>query len=345
MEWTERKSRIRRFIRDPEGVIWSDAFLLRLYNDEQTHIQNAASLLEDIQAVRVPPRFETSYQHEWEWEHAHPSTGYVYQCFNVYDQANLVFTYWWETELISGASSDTSDSGSHFTHPWEAFITTTSDTPPVWCPKKFQKILGVYWDKKPLDPTTKKELTSTDRTWRTRSGKPQKYRRLDALENFIAIYPTPSSVVWDDDDGEGVLIGREDDTISGSGAIYDVSGSLADGDGIARDIINADDNLLIAYRKAPSDITSGSDEGDMPQYLCKYIEHAVLERAFQANTDGRAESLENYWALRREIGERAIEIFKSKRRVDRDYCLKTKGAPDRISRRAPRLPDEYPAVW
>lgn len=349
MEWSEHKSRLRRFLRDPDGNIWSDSLILRLFNDEQKHFQNAINLAEDVQAVRIPPMFQMSYMHQWEWRHA-DHTGYNYQCFNVYDPADMVFTYWYESEIIANQTSFTADSNYHFTHPWEAFASgvTPGDTPPLWCPRKFSRVVAMYWDKKPLDPTTKKEITRDDRTWRTRTGEPQKYRRLDTLENFIALYPIPSSVTWNDFTGDGsVLITREDDTNSGTGFIYDASGTMSNQtSGVATDIIDPDDNnLLMVFKVVADDLEADDDESDLPAYLTKYVEFSVLERAFGANTDGKIKTLANYWGLRREIGQKALEMFKSKRRVDRDYCLKTPGVPPRSTRRHPKLPDEYPAVW
>lgn len=347
MEWSEHKGRLRRFLRDPSGNIWDDALLLRYFNDEQKHFQNVISINEEVRAVRVPPLFQMSYMYEWEWRHS-DHTGYNYQCFNVYDPANMVFTSWWETELIANLSSDTSDSYHQYTHPWEAFMSgvSPSDTPPLWCPRKFSKIVAIYWDKKPLDPETKKEISREDRTWRTRSGEPQKYRRLSKLENFIAMYPMPSSVIWNDDSDDGVLVGREDDTHSGTGLVYDGSGTLSTHtSGAALDIVEADNNLLMVFKVTVDELESNDSVSDFPPYLTKYIEFSVLERAYGANTDGKIQSLADYWGLRREIGQKAIKVFNSKRRVDRDYCLKSQDGVPMRNRRHPKLPDTYPAMW
>ena len=348
MIWGDRLKKIRRFLRDPNGDIWEDRFLLRLYNDQQLMLQNLEGVLEDVQDVRVPPMFETSYMYNWEWEFANADGGYVYQCFNIYDQADMVFTYWWEPSFIAGSTSGVQDSGYHFTHPWEAFMgVLPGDTPPVWLPRKFQKLLAIYWDKDPLDPMTKKEIQRDDMTWRTRAGETRQYRRIDELDNFIALYPIPTTIVWDDIDGDGILIGREDDTVDGEGIIFDADYTYASSstEGAAFDIIETDDKLLAAFRIAPQDIECFDDEGDIPQFLTKYVEQMVLFRAFQANTDGKIESLEQYWEMRTKFSSEVINVFNTKRQVDRDYCLKTKGAPVATSRRRPRLPDNYPAMW
>ena len=85
MNWDSLKKRIRRFLRDPDGNIWDDATLLRLWNDEQSDICMKAGLLERIQALRVPPMYQQSYQWDWEWRYTE-STGKRYQCHRYHQQ-------------------------------------------------------------------------------------------------------------------------------------------------------------------------------------------------------------------------------------------------------------------
>ena len=99
-------------------------------------------------------------------------------------------------------------------------------------------------------------------------------------------------------------------------------------------------------RRRYADLEDGSDESEFPRFIQKYIEYGTLERAYSANTDGKIESLGDYWALRRKMGLEAIKRFKGKRKTDRDYRLITKGEPTgRRHRKEPRLPDTYPAVY
>lgn len=114
--------------------------------------------------------------------------------------------------------------------------------------------------------------------------------------------------------------------------------------GITLDAIEADDNVLFVYSKTPTELSSLTDESDFPSYLQKYVEYGTLERAFQVDNDGQIQSLRDYWAMRKELGLKAIQRFMSLRKQDRDYRLTTKGAPGFRTHRQPRLPDNYPAA-
>jgi len=101
------------------------------------------------------------------------------------------------TSGIAGTSSN----GDAWVQPWEAWMLSSSEVdiaPPIWFPDGFHKAVGVYWDKLPIIPTTKKELQKEDRTFRSRQGEPQFYYRTEKLENYFHLYPMPSSVDWDD---------------------------------------------------------------------------------------------------------------------------------------------------
>ena len=129
------------------------------------------------------------------------------------------------------------------------------------------------------------------------------------------------------------------------GITIDTGDLMPAGDfGITTDIIESDDNVLFVYSKNPTAVADVTDESDFPDYLQKYIEYGAIERAYAANTDGQIQSLRDYWAMRREMGMKAITRFMSQRKQDRDYRLTVKGVPGFRTRRAPRLPDAYPAV-
>jgi len=143
----------------------------------------------------------------------------------------------------------------------------------------------------------------------------------------------------------GMVIYREGDTVEGIGIIASRTGSLFNQDlGLAIDIVEADNNVLLIYDVMPGDIQDDNDESDFPEYLQKYIECGVLERAYTANTDGRIDSLRDYWGGRYRLGLSVIEMIKGKRKADRVYRLRTSQRPAQRNFRHPRLPDGYPAV-
>ena len=326
MTWAEQLVRIRRFLRDPDGNIWSDAFLLRLYNDEQYSIFNELGVNETVKSVRVPPKFYTSYLQDWEWVHTDYSDGEVWLSFQINDSTETVFTCPWESQTLKGLDASDTDGGHHFTHPWEAFVggVTPGDIPPLHTANEFHKMIFIAWDRKPIEALSFKEITRNDPSWRSRIGEIQGYYREDETSDYLMPYPIP--IVNDWQDGEE---GQADpDT-----AEYATT-SLA-----------TLDNLLLVFEKIPTELTTGTDESDFISFLQKYIEYGVMERAYGANTDGRIKSLSEYWGYRKKIGYKAIEKFKTNRMADRDYRLQTKDTPPSRTRRHPRLPDEYPAVW
>jgi hypothetical protein len=113
--------------------------------------------------------------------------------------------------------------------------------------------------------------------------------------------------------------------------------------GLTAQIVPTTRNILLIYSVLPTAIQSGADETDFPNFLDKYIIYGTLERAYTANTDGRIQSLSEYWALRKLAGMEVLKKFKQNQTVDRDYRLTFEAARTRSSRPLqPRLPSNYP---
>jgi len=414
MNWGDQLTRIRRYLRDPDGNIWSDSLLLRLYNNAQKDMQIEVGQLEDIQVFRVPSLYQESYLYDWEWRHTDNTAGYVFQALNFLDQQDMVYVANWEAEQITSTGATTNDSGWYFTQPWEAFmdgVTSPGNPPPVWASSEFDKAISVYYNRDPLEAYTKKQISIDDRTWKHRTGKEMGYYRSDTLDNEILLYPKPSTVSWTDFDygppirafsysqsweeaymtgtGNGFTIADDTDEVTYNWetnykadpgdfeytdattdtwidiratseygiAIFDEDGDtqdlglVVDGGyvegltGASTDILDWENNLLMVFTKVPTDIVLKSDISDFPKYLRKYIEYSVLEEAYAANTDGKIQSLEDYWNWRKKLAYKAIKTFSIKKRADRDYRLVTKGVPARAVRRHPRLPDTYPVQY
>jgi len=389
MSWSSNLKRIRRFLRDPDGNIWTDAQLRRLFNDEQFVLQTKTRLLEDVQAVRVPPMFDFSYLHDWEWPFLSSTTG-NYQALRVHQQSDIVFCHRWEPQAEWGLVDATApDEGIHFTHPFEAFMgETPGDAIHLQLPHGFHDAKLVAWDREPIEYMAVKSIQQDDPSWLSRTGEPFAYWRPDKTDDHFCLYPAVSSPDWNDtesgstteaiylvdengnniihiaggyivisegvtdyiqdliDRGIGQVLYRDGDTLAVEvGTIADGDGYIPGSDmGIATDIIDADENVLFVFTKTPTPMAGQDDESDFPEYLQKYVEYATLERAYTADTDGQIQSLRDYWAMRKDLGLKAIQRFMGMRRADRDYRLVTRGAPGFRTRREPRLPDEYPAV-
>lgn len=142
----------------------------------------------------------------------------------------------------------------------------------------------------------------------------------------VAIY-----IDGDQADSVSLIASREGDLVSQE-------------EGIAINIIDVDENLFIVYRASPVDIEQDSDEISFPVFFGKYVEHGVLSRAYEANTDGRIVSLADYWRFRHQVDMSMIRRFMLNKRTDRNYLLKSRTIPNTRKRRHPRLPDTYPHV-
>lgn len=129
------------------------------------------------------------------------------------------------------------------------------------------------------------------------------------------------------------------------GTIIRRDGSLlTQENGLTVDILDATDDFFLIYDAEPTELDNDSDVSDFPLFIRKYIEHGVLRDAYGALTDGKIQSLRDYWSYRFDIDIQAIKRYQSLRRQDRDYRLVTRQIPLRRSIRHPTLPSTYPAI-
>ena len=334
---------IRRFLRDPDGNIWSDDYLRHAWNDIQRDLQVKTSVLEDIAAQRIPDLYHMSYQHDWEWRYLPSSRTEFYQCLRKFD--GRVFCHSWEPQHLSGIDPDTTDLGAHFTQPWEAFVLTPGEEVRLKFPRNFSAVKFIAYDEEPILPTTRKMVQSSDPSHVSREGRPIAYYPHESVDKSYVLYPRPSTSHTDDISGEGIAFyvsGDSEDDEFGSVALR--TGSNEAGSGVSMDIIGTADSVLMIYEVSPADLQNEDQESDFPQFLRKYIRYGVLGRAYHANTDGRIPSLARLWESRYEMGINLVKRYVRSRANDRDYRLMTKGGSVGRRSRHPRLPDTYPNV-
>tara|TARA_R100001530_G_scaffold20511_2_gene17086 strand:+ start:3136 stop:4173 length:1038 start_codon:yes stop_codon:yes gene_type:complete len=345
MTWATERTKIRRFLRDPDGSIWTNEALLHIYNDVQKDLQQRTSMLEEIHIQRVPGLYHVSYLYDWEWRNLPSQYSRFYQCLEQHD--NGVFCHRWEPQQVTGISTDVTDYGVHFTHPWEAFMgQTPAKEVPIQYPANFGSMKFVAYDKKPLIFEDRKRIQSANPSHITEEGEPIAYYQHEEVNNSFVLYPRPSTAFVDEIDGEGIAFYAEDDSedaTTGQVATR-TGGTPTDTSGVSIDLVDTTNNVFMAYTVNPTDVTLLSDTGDFPLFAQKYIRFGVLSRAYGANTDGRIRSLSEYWQIRYEAGVKMITRFRSARRQDRDYRMTTKGLRYQRGRRHPRLPSEYPAA-
>ena len=427
MDWYNNKERIRNFLRDPNALIWSESLVKRLWNNAQRSFQLNTNLLEDVEAIKIPPSFNASYMFDWEWRYFNNAEGFNYKCFKTPEQTGTCLIYNFEIEIDYEVSAATDDYGHHFTHPWEAFISGVipGDVVPMYFPSTYSKGLMVAYDRRPIESISLKEIQENYSDWNTHTGSPDYYYKLNSVDNTFALFPTPNSVEWDDyittfyeyaylyfydwegtgyatgesykfthtweatdpnnnieyifdweqehldggecrDDDEATMHGMYsfeggdssdegyyniishniDDYGTSIGTIRDRTNSLeaVNSSGVMVEFVDLNDNVCLVFKAMPTDIENDEDTSDWPQFILKYINYGMLELAFSVNNDGRSESLRDYWAYRREIGTRMIQLFKGKRKQDRNYRLITPYLPSSLSKKLPRLPSTYPNI-
>lgn len=238
MIWSEELTRIRRFLRDPDGNIWGEELLRKLWRETAVDLQRQVNVLEDMRALSVPPRFEWAYVHDWEYgftdnsESAYPA---LHQ-----QGGHYTFTGIWEAQEFANWDADVSDEGAQNTHPWEAWFETPGKPIIFPFPHDFRAVRRMYYDREPLPFMPKKQISLIDPTWQTRSGEPQAYYREDEVSNHFSVWPRPSTASWIDDDGTGMVTGYEDEpdetgsitpVRNSSGTYFAVSATVLDSDG------------------------------------------------------------------------------------------------------------------
>lgn len=348
MLYKDNLERIRRFLRDPDGNIWSDAFLLNLWNDEQKVFCRQHHFLRAVEILRHPPHYQMAYIHNFEYAYVSPTTGRSYKALIEHQQSPAVCSYLWEVQLRGTGTGSESDTGYRITHPWEGYLVATpADLVPSWFPADHRTTIAMLYDEEPIDQMSWKEMVSRDIAYKTYQGEPQWFVIKDDVSHEFYLYPRPGAV-WDDVDGdsESGMVLHSDFTTESSetGDIIDASGGGPGSDlGLSIDLLRTADNVLLLYQRSLVDIAGKNESIDLPVFLQKYIEQAVIKRAYQANTDGQIKSLSDYWGWRKTISMELLSQFNVRRLADRDFRL-TSGRGASRRRRGPRLPSTYPAV-
>ena len=66
MTLSESITRMRRFLRDPDALIWSDEDLRLWFNEAQFEIVQKVSFLNRVETYYYPPQFSYAFLFNWE---------------------------------------------------------------------------------------------------------------------------------------------------------------------------------------------------------------------------------------------------------------------------------------
>lgn len=194
MNLSEQLARIRRKLRDPQGKIWSRSLIVDTYNDCQKEIKVKTKFIEDIDVIEIPPVYDASYMHDWEWRHLPEGTNRAYRCLRYSEQGGFAFCHRFESEMYFGRDNDLADEGTHFAHPWEGMMCDTpGETIRFKFPTDFHSTIYIAYDRKPLDFEQKKFIQMADQSYINTEGEPYCYYREDDLDNEFVLYPKPQA--------------------------------------------------------------------------------------------------------------------------------------------------------
>ena len=326
---------MRRFLRDPDGNIWSDDDLITYWNDAQREMSIKAGFNERAQTFYYPPQWTWAILFPWEYGY---SDGDRFETLLTWPAEDATVCYPWEPAYFLDTAG-TADDGYRFTHPWEGFLCSgPADYIPFPLHADLQNIRYLAYDEEGLEPQDRKNIAGNDSNYRTSSGAPAFYWRPDQAGNQAVLYPRPTSITWDD----GGLLHEPTNTYDDAGGINTWSEDMLDyqDGGIILEAIGTENTVFMIYDAVLVDVMTKYDNIDLGPYLTKYVRYGCLERALGADTDGFVPSLRDYWKQRKELGFNAINRLKGSRCNDRDYRLGGNGSGGRS--RHPRLPGEYP---
>ena len=319
-------TKLRRFLRDPDGDIWSSDDLLMFWNDALLEISQKTHILEKVLCLRWPPEYDHVVCHDWEKEFVE---GDILNFGELWQVRNVVVTFPWE----AGYYLDTLDaSGENYVivHPWELMHVNAGHTVYINLHNQTYRIKLMAFDDEIIEARTQSEIAHQDRWYKTTTGTPRYYWQKDEYTNQIALFPRPSVADLQETDYTDLLA---DD----GGALSNYGWLDYSDDKIFADIINSENALLCVFEPIPNEATFTS-ENEFPPWLIKYVEYATLERAYGADTDGHIPTLRDYWAYRKTIGLQAIKQYRTARLKDRVFCMRPTRRPQKST---PKLPYGY----
>lgn len=319
---------LRKFLRDPNGLVWTDVMLVSYWQRALIEVAQKTGVCMVAEARPWPPRYDYAVTYDWEKALVE---GYQWECFPYWEANEMAITQGWEASFNSD-NPESETTGYKITQPWESCYADTEQIIPLKVGGKHLKTVFAAYDEQIVTPITVNALGQLDPWYRKRVGLPLNFYWWDETEMTIGLYPRPTPVyaetadeqIYDDDGG---IVNFEDSSLETSD------------EGIVLDAVDTADAVFLVYQLYSSPSDDLYEEVDYPAYLKHYIECAVLEYAFSADTDGFVPSLRDYWSERKKIG---LEVVKKLKGASVRGRLITRGASSGHQRlKDSRLPSNY----
>lgn len=326
-------TRIRRFLRDTEGAIWTDEMVRSAFNSGALEVSQKALPLATVGVWAWPPRVDSCHVHPWEQTYC---DGDIMQMLAVWQAEGASVCHVWEPVHWQDSTS-VADEGECITVPIDCGYCTPNRPLPIPLHRNLHRPLFSAFDKDAISQASFRDIVQRDRSYKTRTGEVESFYRRDEWHHEIVLYPQPASITW-----------QEPDESTGFSDTYglDTGGDLDFSDhGVVVDSLDADGALLMVYESYPQEIDadtgSWSDPLDLPAFMVKYVEYAALERLYSMDTDGFIPSLRDFWKMRKEVGINALKTYRRRRLTSATFTM---GNPRREQKPYPKLPSGYPSI-
>ena len=307
---------IKELIRDEDGKAFSDAYLLRLYNNARRQLFKDTELRVRATVLSSPPtkwRAVTNY-----WERGFVSTQSWLPFYS--SQGGYACTQVWEQEWLAGRTG-LSDGGWFMTSSIEWAFQTPAAPFDYNLPEDCDRILWMGYAGRELEQKSQKWLANYDSQWKTRSGTPYYFFLGSQIQKVFFPYPRPIT-----DSSTAVTVQQLDVEDQGEEALV--------GEGFA-----------LFFVSMPTDLTGGTDS-QVPRPFRKYIEFLAASTALKAETEFREPKKADFLKQRYKFGVTLIGQLKQSLRRDLRLTKAVMGQGARTSMPGrPRFPDHYPPAW
>lgn len=354
------------------GTIWPRSELLRHYSDGYQALLVGSHCTSALTCLEVPGRVTYAIAFEWEARHVEGGTSWHWTWTSHDGQYEC--TSQWEAQMLEGGTPQQTLIG--FTQPWERAYVSDADHQFFFAlPRNHERIRGVWWNHRRLEPISVRELDTTEQRWMRVPGEPTRWTDGLGRNRTFEIF----AIRTDYQQAYSLKFGSRGIPRHFAGertyAIHDVSHNPSDtyyGCGLVRRIDSPDrqywpkaetkrntplgtpvdwhssDSALLVWEVIIPHTTGDLQETDEPHLIPvqaqKYLRYYVLAKAFGRPGEGTNSDLAQHWMQRFERGVRLMtklsDVAQDTRHWQRDNLVPSRGGrPPRV-----QFPSNFPKV-
>jgi hypothetical protein len=341
-------SRIRRIIRDEGESIFTNDFLLKVYNDVQKEFAFLTGIYVKILDLPVPATYSMVYTHLFEEDEVVGVRGFLYSA------SGWTYTQPWEEEVRRGSTSDATGGYMH-SYAWELYYVDGFERMKYFYPDEFIKTVYMAYDQKPVYPERRKFLEMGNTAFKDYTGVPEYYYRDNIEENSFFLYARPEDYTINEIDSDYGVVGYSSYSVllpttsnDDYGVIVFTDEDIMDSDyGVVIYYQQEDEALHLVYEAYPEKIENINQTSKLPSFTHRFLEYGVLAMLFSAETDLKNIELAKHFKYRFKLGiDMTINLLTDMRK-DRRYEFKGGIASPTVpyKKRLADLPAHYPSYW